>query len=181
MEQPPHPVALWVRWDVPGDAPFVDHLAAVALRQQSRTADPPVRPALLYALLGAFTLIVVVAAWPVGILVPLLIGLIPLWTKVLGPRQVAKALRRQPVVADPYTVTLDAEGLHSVGPSVADHVRWRVFESATVDEDVLVLRRRGARHLLVIPLATLDPGVDRAWLAAEVGRAIAADAPAAAS
>lgn len=87
-------------------------------------------PAVVYGAIAVGLLVVTIATWPVGLVALPLVGLLTLWSKVLAPRQVAKALRAQPTADEPYTVTLDAEGLHVVGPSIADHLRWRSFEDA---------------------------------------------------
>lgn len=177
MDRSPALVALWAQWRSPGDAELIDHLVVVVLRQRRREAAPTVRPWVLYACIAFVLAVLVATTWPSGLLVALPVALLVLLAKVIAPRAMAKSLRRQPTIDDPYTLTLDAEGLHVVSPSVADHLRWRVFESAALDEDVLLLRTRGTRLIRAIPLMWLDPAIDRAALVAEVERAIAADAP----
>jgi hypothetical protein len=179
MDRPAAPAAFWVQWQAPGDGPIADHLARVALRQQQRVASGETRPAVVYAVIVVAGAMLVALTWPAGIGLAVLLALFVVWAKVLTPRTVAKAVRNQPTANEPYTVTLDAEGLHIVGPSVADHLRWRIFEESWIDEDVLVLRRRGVKLSLVIPLLALDPTVDRGWLVDGVSGAIAADARAA--
>jgi hypothetical protein len=177
MEQPPSSVALWVQWQTPGMAADADHLATVMLRQATQLDTGRTRPGVIFAAIGFLGTVMTLAAWPAGIVFPIGFALLAGWRFLGAPRQVARRLRGLPTAHEPCTVTLDAEGLHVVGPSVADHLRWKLFEAASLDEDVLVLRRRGLKHVDVIPMATLDPGVDRDRLVAEVERAIAASAP----
>lgn len=175
MEQPPSSVALWVQWETPADQDHFDHIAAVLARQQRRSIGT--RPALLYGLLIGVALVLPVALWPVGLIGPVMMAVVVLWIRFGVPRQMAESFRRQPTSREPMTVTFDSEGLHVVGPSMADHLRWKLFEGVSIDDGVLVFRRRGVQLFQAVSLRDLDPGVDRARLVAELERVIAASAP----
>lgn len=165
------------QWQVAGDAAHAEAIAAIAAREArgQQTTAPP------WAVATAFVVVAVVLALAVGTVVGAaiggvlaLLGLLVWWS----PRAMARQVRRLPSSHEPYTVTLDVEGFHVVSPSVADHLRWRLFAGAAHRDGYLVLRFRGSGLVRVVPLEGLDPTVDRDRLVAEVDRLIAVDAAA---
>ena len=175
MDPTPSPPVL-ARWDLPGDAPFADRMAEVAVRRHQAARSGSLSPHLLFALLLGLWVVVALAVSPVLIVGAVIIAAAWLWSSIGAPRQLARRLRDLPTAHEPYTVTLDVEGYHVVGVSFADHLRWRVFQDVAIDGGFLVMARRGSKMLQLVPLETLDPGVEREWLASEVGRLITADA-----
>jgi hypothetical protein len=174
--EPVSPTPVLARWDVRGDPPSTEHMARVALRHLRQARSGSISPGLALGLCFAIAVLLSLLVSPLMLVGVLCITAAIAGTVVFGPRNLVKAWRQQASFHEPYTVTLDAEGLHAVGPSVADHLRWRVFDAAAVDEDVLVLTPQGTKMVRVFPLETLDPRIDREWLAHEIGQLIAADA-----
>lgn len=180
-----HPTAssavLPIQWRTRGDARRADEMAVVVLRHLRQIRSPN-GPLVLLVLAVVTTLVLVLAMGVVGFGIAVsgiaAGGLVAVYQQRIVPRRLAEQWRRQPAFSEPGTLTLDAEGLHVVTASVALHERWQNYRAAAVDEDFLLLVRRGVDMVQGYPLEDLDPSVDRSAVLAEIRRLIAAGAPA---
>ena len=178
----PVPASPLASWHLPlGDAPHLERMAEVGVRQNLREGLGKAGSRLVAPLIAVLGLAMTFLVSLSGLAFVAAGAFLWWWQRYGAARQLVKAMHRLPTAHEPYTITLDAEGLHAVGESFADHLRWRVFSGALADDGLLVLRRRGSKVLQLLPLPPDGPASHPEWLAHEVDRLITADAPAATS
>lgn len=150
--------------------------AFMAWFSRRRSGRLTVQENLLLAAGASVVLAVVVS--PVTLLGLVAVAWFAGWTTRRRTRALARGLAERPGAHEPTTVTLDADGVHVVGRTVADHHPWAGLGGAALRRGFLVLEDRDHRSPVeLLCLDHLDPGVDRARLVAEVERAITAHAP----
>lgn len=178
MEHPPAPATPWASWAVASDLPYADRVGH-AVARWARHQALGTHAWFVYPLLGVLAVAGAVIFTPWTLLLVVATGAAWTWDFVLHGRLLAHRIRlRSTTLPGPYTVAIDGEGLHVVSAHGEQHLRWRLFHRVAIDGDVLLLRQRGPLHVQGLPIAPLDPSVDRGRLVDAVNRQIVAEAPA---